>query len=74
MHVLELLGCRLGDGDARLARAGEGDHRHVGMPDERVAGLLAVAVDDVDDARREARFAQKLDEALGETAGCPRPV
>ena len=49
-----------------LARAGEGDHRHVGVADERLARLLAVAVHDVDDARRHARLGEQLDEALGE--------
>ena len=42
------------------------DHGHVGVPDERVAGLLAVAVDDVDDARRQARLGEQLDEAVRE--------
>ena len=41
------------DRTARLGQADERDPRHVGMRDERVAGLGAVARDDVDHAGRE---------------------
>ena len=69
MHVLEVVGGGLRHGDARLARAGERDHGHVGMAHERVAGRLAVAVHDVDDAVREARLVEQLDEALARASG-----
>ncbi len=52
--------------DAGLARAGERDHRHVGMADERVARLLAEAVHDLHDALRQPGLVQQVDEALRE--------
>ena len=64
--MLEMVGGGLRDGDAGLARTGEGDDRDVRMADERASGGLAEAVHDVDDARRATRVGQDLDEALGE--------
>ena len=56
VDVLEVVGGRLRSTvDAGLARAGERDHRDVGMPHEPVADRAAAAVDDVDDARRARR-------------------
>ena len=52
--------------DAGLARAGERDHGHVGMAHEPVADLAAAAVHDVDDAGRQTRLDEQLDEALAE--------
>jgi hypothetical protein len=40
---------------AGAALAGERDERHVRVLHERVAGLLAESVDEVEDARRDAR-------------------
>ena len=66
VDVLEVVGGRLRDRDSRLARAGEGDDRDVRVADEPLAGLLAVAVHEVDDPVRQARLAEQLDEALGQ--------
>ena len=63
MDVLELVGGVLRHEHARLPRAREGDHRDVGVAHEPVARLLAVAVDEVDDAVREPGLAEQLDEA-----------
>ena len=57
---------------AGLARAGERDHRDVRVADERVARVLAEAVHDVDDARRQPGLGEQLDEALARGAACPR--
>ena len=64
MDVLERVGGHLRDADAGLAGAGEGDDAHVGMRHERLAGVLAEAVDRVDDAVGESRVGEQLDEAL----------
>ena len=48
-----MVGRRAHDDLAGRGLAGERDHRHVGMGDERRTGLLADAVDDVEHARRE---------------------
>ena len=66
MDVLEVVGGVLRHEHAGLARAGEGDDRDVRMAHEPVAGLLAVAVDEVDHPVRKPRLAEQLDEALGE--------
>ena len=46
-----------------LGRAGEGDRIHIHVPAERLAGGLAEARDDVEDARRDARFGRQLGHA-----------
>ena len=69
VDVLEVVGCALRHEDACLARAGEGDHRDVGMPDEPVACLLAEAVHEIDDTRRDTCLGEQLDEPLREH-GC----
>ena len=66
VDVLEIVGCGLRDEDARLARPRERDDGNVGVAHEAVAGLFAEAVDDVDDAGREARLGEELDEPFGE--------
>ncbi len=66
VDVLEVVGGGLRHQDAGLARAGEGDHGHVGVAHEPVAGLLAVAVDEVDDAVGQPGLGEQLDEALGQ--------
>ncbi len=66
MHVLEVIGRRLRDRDAGLARAGERDDRNVGMAHERLAGLLAEAVHDLHDVVRQARVVEQVDEPLRE--------
>ena len=40
------------------------------MPDEAVADSASAAVDDVDDALRDARLVEQLDEALPEQPAC----
>ena len=64
--MLQLVGARLRDEDAGLARAGERDDRHVGMADERVARLLAEPVHDLHDALGQAGLVQQVDEPLRE--------
>ena len=54
VDVLEVVGARLRHEHAGLARARERDHGHVRVAHEPVARLLAVAVDEVDDAVRQA--------------------
>ena len=46
-------------------RAGERDRAHVGVRDQRLAGLAAVAVDDVEHAGRDAGLERQLAEARG---------
>src|SRR5207248_6980533 len=58
VHVLEPVGRGLRHRDAGLARAGERDDRNARVAYERVAGGLAVAVHDVDDARAQARLVE----------------
>ena len=66
VDVLQLVGRVLRDEHAGLARAGERDHRHVGVAHERVARLLAEAVHDLHDALGQAGLVQQVDEALRE--------
>ena len=66
VHVLELVGRVLRDEDARLARPGERDHRHVGMTNERVTRLLAETVHDLHDSLRYTGFVEDVDEPLCE--------
>ena len=54
--------------------AGEGDLVDVGMRDQGGAGGLAHAVDDVDDAGREAGLAGQLGDAQGRSAASARPA
>src|SRR5919201_468834 len=49
VDVLEVVGSGPSDGDARLARAGEGDDRNVRMLDQPLADVRAAAVNDVED-------------------------
>src|SRR5262249_34505089 len=70
--VLEAVGGRLEAGYACLARPGQGDDRYVRMPDDPIADVAAVAVDDVDDTRRDTRLGEQLDEALAEPRGVVR--
>ena len=65
--MLEAVGRVLRHLDAGLPRAGERDHGHVGMGDDRVADLSPAPVDDVDDAAGDAGLDQQLDEALAES-------
>ena len=74
VDVLQVVGGRLRHEHAGLARAREGDDRDVRVAHEPVAGLLAVAVDEVHDAVGEARLAEQLDEARRQQAACPRPA
>ena len=58
---MQLLHHRRGDAGDALAggdRSGEGDHGHVQVAHQRLAGLCAVAGDHVDDAGRQMRKGQ----------------
>ena len=66
VDVLQPLGGGLEHLDAGLARAGERDDGDVGMPHEPLADRAPAAVDDVDDAVRDAGLGEELDEALPE--------
>src|SRR6185295_5073870 len=66
MDVLQAVGRGLRHLDSSLARARERDHRYIRMRDDRVTDLSPTSVDDVDDARRNTRVVQQLDEALAE--------
>ena len=66
VDVLQIGSAVLGGLDPHLARAREGDERHVGVLDEALADRLAAAVDDVEDAGGEAGLLEDLDEALAE--------
>ena len=61
---LEVLRAVLHDGDARVTRARERDHRHVGMANQAIADGAAAAVHDVDDALGDSGLVQQLDESL----------
>ena len=61
---------RLPDVEADLARSGKGDHRHVGMFDER-APTSARNREDSRSPRRHAGFAQNGRKATAGTADCP---
>ena len=63
--ALERVGGGLLDDLGGIDVAGEGDLVDVGMDDQRRAGRLAEAVDDVDDARREAGLEGQLGHAQG---------
>ena len=56
VDVLQTLGGRLEHLHAGLPRTRERDHADVRVPDEPLADGSPTAVDDVDDARRNARF------------------
>ena len=60
-----MLGRDLLDALADFVAAGEQHDVDVGIAHQRLAGF-AVAVDQVDDARRKARFLEQLDEALAD--------
>src|SRR5207244_11683218 len=60
VHVLQAVGRGLRHGDAGLAGTGERDHRNIRVTDERLAGGLAVAVHDVDDAGRSEEHTSEL--------------
>ena len=74
VDVLEVVGRVPHHRDAGLARAGERDDGHVRVPDEPVADRAAAAVDDVDDARRNAGLDEQLDEALARARACRSPA
>ncbi len=74
VDVLQAVGCVLRHLDAGLARAGERDHRHVGVGDDRVPDLSPAPVDDVDDAAGDAGLDQQLDEALRRGSACRSPA
>ena len=61
----------LRDGRAGAAVAREADDGHVRALDEGRAHRLAGARDEVDDARREARLVQQLDEQGAHSRACP---
>ena len=63
---LEVLRAVLHDGHARVARAGERDHGHIGMAYQPIADGAPTAVHDVDDALGDTGLVQQLDEALPE--------
>ena len=62
MDALDRVGGVLGDQDAGAGRAGEADHVDVGMLGQRGADAGAVAVDEVEHARRHARRVEHLGE------------
>ena len=62
------------DQPAGLGRAGEADPAHAGVGDERRARLLADALDDVEDARREARPRRPGRRAASTRAATTRPA
>ena len=61
-----------GDRVPGLGRAGEGDAVG-GRRDQRAADRV-VAVDDVEDARREPSLGRQLGEQVPSTTGSPRPA
>ena len=71
---LEGVGGARHDDPADLGRAGEGDLVDARVLDERRAGRLAIAGDDVDDARREAGLQGQLAQAQARSAGFARPA
>ena len=58
--MLERVGGVAVDQLADLGRSGEGDLVDIGMLDHAVTGGVAVAGDDVEHARREARFGDQI--------------
>ena len=66
VDVLEVVGRVAHHLDTGLTRAGERDHRDVGMAHEPVPDLSAAPVDDVDHPGRHARLDEQLDEALAQ--------
>ena len=66
VDVLQSLGGGLEHLDAGLARPRERDDGDVGVAHEPIADRATAAVDDVDDALRDARLVEELDEALPE--------
>ena len=69
MDALDRVGGVLGDEDAGAGRAGEADHVDVGMRGERGADAGAVALDEVEHARRRAGRVHHLGEDRGRAGG-----
>ena len=68
--AIVMLGRQLLDALADVVAAGEQDDVDVGIAHQRLAGL-AVAVDQVDDARRESRPPRTVRPAAGRWPACP---
>src|SRR5208283_718062 len=64
-HAFDCGSCSRGDRDSRPSRSGKGDHRHVRMRSNCGTDRGTIAIDQIENSRRNTRFVQNLRKKIG---------